>query len=245
VVPPASIGDLVWFDDNRNGIQDLGEPGIENVTVHLMDCAGNTLGTETTDANGLYLFDGLTPGNYNIHFVLPLGFLISPQDQGADDALDSDADPLTGLTICTELVGGETDLTWDLGLYLPDEHCTRTIGYWKTHDGSGPQDDVVTPLLPIWLGTAGGAKSINVVNTTMSHRLFDLSDAYYGTGSNGISKLYAQLLGAKLNAENDADITMIAAVIAAADAFLATRDWNDWTGLTRSQKNMVLAGWNP
>jgi len=236
----AAIGDFVWFDDNRDGIQDLGEPGVPGVTVHLMDCAGNILATDVTDADGLYLFSDLEPGDYNIHFVLPAGYFISPQDQGLNNAVDSDADVTTGLTICTTLEGGETDLTWDLGIYLPDEHCTRTIGYWKTHDGSGPQDDVVTPLLPIWLGTAAGAASIHVTNTTISHNI--LEQNVYGTPSNGITKLYAQLLGAKLNEANDADITLIAATIAAADAFLAIYDWNDWAGFSNAQKR-IINGW--
>jgi hypothetical protein len=237
----AAIGDFVWFDDNRDGIQDLGEPGVPDVTVHLMDCAGNILDTDVTDADGLYLFSGLQPGDYNIHFVLPAGFSYSPQDQGANDAIDSDADVTTGLTICTTLDAGETDLTWDLGIFLPDEHCTRTIGYWKTHDGSGPQADVVTPLLPIWLGVPAGARSINVTNTSISHDI--LSQEVYGTSKNGITKLYAQLLGAKLNAANDADISLIAATIEAADLFLASHYWTDWTGLSRAQKTMVL-GWH-
>ena len=236
----AGIGDFVWFDDNHNGIQDLGEPGVPGVVVHLMDCEGNILATETTDADGLYWFGNLNPGNYNIQFELPDGFVFSPQDQGSDDAVDSDADVVTGLTVCTELEGGEEDSTWDAGIYLPDEHCTRTIGYWKTHDGSGPQDDVVTPLLPIWLGTADGTKSIYVDNTTISHNI--LEQNVYGSPSNGITKLYAQLLGAKLNAANDADISSIAAIIAAADAFLATHDWNDWSSLSKDQMNMVR-GW--
>ncbi len=242
VVLLAAIGDFVWFDDNRDGIQDLGEPGVPGVTVELMDCAGHVLATDVTDADGLYLFSGLTPGDYNIHFVFPAGFSISPQDTPPNDALDSDADVTTGLTICTTLDGGETDLTWDMGIFLPDEHCTRTIGYWKTHDGSGPQADVVTALLPQWLGTAGGTKSINVTNTTISHRILELTDAYYGPASNGISKLYAQLLGAKLNAANDADVSLIAATMAASDVFLATHNWLDWAGLTNAQK-VLVNGW--
>jgi hypothetical protein len=237
-VEMAGIGDFVWFDDNRDGIQDLGEPGVPGVVVNLMDCEGNVLATDTTDADGLYWFGDLNPGDYNIHFVLPDGYMFSPQDQGTDDALDSDADVTTGNTICTTLDAGEMDSTWDAGIYLPDEHCTRTIGYWKTHDGSGPQEDVVTPLLPIWLGTAGGTKSIDVTNTTISHDI--LSQDVYGTPKNGITKLYAQLLGAKLNAANDADISLIADVIADADAFLAMYDWNDWDSLTKAQKGMVL-----
>jgi hypothetical protein len=241
VVLLAAIGDFVWFDDNHDGIQDLGEPGVPGVTVHLMDCAGNILGTDVTDANGLYLFDGLNPGNYNIHFVFPAGYSISPQDQGLNDAVDSDADITTGMTICTGLDGGETDLTWDMGIFLPDEHCTRTIGYWKTHAGFGPQPDFVTPLLPIWLGTPGGAESINV--TTAQIAVDILSQDVYGWPKNGITKLLAQLLGAKLNAANDADISMIAGTIAAADLFLATHDWTDWTTLSSADKALVL-GWH-
>jgi hypothetical protein len=236
----AGIGDFVWFDDNRDGIQDLGEPGVPGVIVHLMDCNGNVLATDTTDANGLYWFGDLMPGDYNIQFELPTGFMFSPQDQGSDDALDSDADVTTGMTICTTLDDNEQDSTWDAGIYLPEEHCTRTIGYWKTHDGSGPQPDVVTALLPQWLGTPLGLKSIDVTNTTISHNI--LSQDVYGTPKNGITKLYAQLLGAKLNAANDADISLISATIAAADVFLATHDWNDWDSLSKAQKTMVL-GW--
>lgn len=118
--------------------------------------------------------------------------------------------------------------------------CTFTIGYWKTHAGFGPQADVVTPLLPIWLGTPGGAKSIDV--TTAQIAVDILSQNVYGTPSNGITKLYAQLLGAKLNIANGADGSAVASTIAAADAFLATHNFNDWSSLSQAEKNIVL-GW--
>ena len=70
-----------------------------------------------------------------------------------------------------------------------------------------------------------------------------LSQDVYGTPENGITKLYAQLLGAKLNGEAGAELTDVAAVIAAADAFLATHDWNDWDGLSDEDQEMVL-GWH-
>ncbi|NQT51474.1 hypothetical protein HQ576_05460, partial [bacterium] len=56
---PASIGDLVWHDLNKDGIQDAGEPGIDGVTVTLYDAAGAVAGTTTTAGGGLYLFDDL------------------------------------------------------------------------------------------------------------------------------------------------------------------------------------------
>ena len=51
--------------------------------------------------------------------MAPSGYVFSPQDQGADDAVDSDADPVTGRTGADRPGYGETDLTWDAGLYLP------------------------------------------------------------------------------------------------------------------------------
>jgi len=237
----AAIGDRVWFDDNMNGIQDEGELGYPGATVQLLDCAGNVLATTATDANGFYLFSNLIPGDYLIHFVAPEGYVFTLQDQGSDDAVDSDADPTTGLAWCTNLAPGETDLTWDAGVYLtPQEGCTLTIGFWKNHAGFGPQQNLVTQYLPIWLGTNGGAQSLQVTNAQIAYDVLGMH--VYGTPSNGITKLYAQLLGAKLNIANGADGSAINATISSADAFLATHFWTSWDSLSKSDKKLVL-GW--
>jgi len=69
---PASIGDFVWNDENQNGIQDEGEPGIPGVTVNLYDSMGTALlASVLTDEDGLYEFPGLVPGGYVIEFDLP------------------------------------------------------------------------------------------------------------------------------------------------------------------------------
>ncbi len=114
---PAAIGDYVWHDLNQNGIQEAGEPGVPGVTVNLYDCADNFVATMNTDANGYYLFNNLIPGGYYVVFIEPEGYFFTLQNQGADDAIDSDADPVTGKTACTTLDAGESDLTWDAGLY--------------------------------------------------------------------------------------------------------------------------------
>ncbi len=119
----ASIGDKVWYDDNEDGIQDAGEPGVEGVVVSLYNCAGDLLATTVTDANGNYWFTNLPAGDYYVGFALPSGYEFSMQDQGADDAADSDADPTTGMAICTTLDPGENDMTWDAGIFIPEEEC--------------------------------------------------------------------------------------------------------------------------
>jgi len=117
----ACLGDFVWNDLNMDGIQDAGEEGIADVYVDLMDCEGRVLETTMTDIDGHYMFCGLEAGDYSLHFELPDGYAFSPQDQGNDDALDSDADPTTGDTMCTTLEPGENDLTWDAGMYMPED----------------------------------------------------------------------------------------------------------------------------
>ena len=63
----ASIGDYVWNDLNRNGLQEEGEPGPANVRMQLYarNASGGLtpLGDTFTEGNGLYRFFNLTPAN--------------------------------------------------------------------------------------------------------------------------------------------------------------------------------------
>jgi hypothetical protein len=119
----------------------------------------------------------------------------------------------------------------------PKTGCTRTPGYWKNHAGFKKQADVVSPLLPIWLGTAGGAKSIKVTTAAQAVDLLNREN----DSSNGINKLYSHLLAAKLNAASNASTTNVDATIAAADAFLANHNSAGWTSLSAAQQAQVLA----
>ncbi|MCP9769360.1 hypothetical protein EGI22_15755, partial [Lacihabitans sp. LS3-19] len=102
---PAKLGDYVWEDVNKNGIQELGEKGIQGVTVKLTGTTGNGAIvnlTAITDLNGYYQFNDLIPGSYVVEFVTPGSngdYTNSPKDQGTDDSVDSDADQITGKTL--------------------------------------------------------------------------------------------------------------------------------------------------
>ena len=112
----ASLGDRVWLDCNSNGVQDAGELGVANFSVKLLNAAGAVVATQTTDANGNYLFSGLVPGSYAVQFGTLSGYNFTGKDLGGNDANDSDADPVTGRTIYTTLDSGEVDRSWDAGL---------------------------------------------------------------------------------------------------------------------------------
>ncbi|MES2516771.1 MAG: SdrD B-like domain-containing protein [Bacteroidota bacterium] len=56
-VAPLEIGNLLWRDNNGNGIQEAGETGISNVILHLMNAENHVVGKDTTDINGVYSFN--------------------------------------------------------------------------------------------------------------------------------------------------------------------------------------------
>ncbi|MBK9092966.1 MAG: hypothetical protein IPM84_09335 [Anaerolineae bacterium] len=61
----AIIGDTVWYDDNGDGIQQPGEPGIPNIQVCATPTGGGAAICDTTDSNGHYLIS-VPAGSYNV-----------------------------------------------------------------------------------------------------------------------------------------------------------------------------------
>lgn len=123
----SSIGDYVWWDLNRNGVQDefqgAPEQPAANITVRISgtDDLGNAVSEETqTDANGKYTFAGLRSSNdagYTVTFVKPDGSEFTLKNaEGADPALDSNADPATGSADALVLDRDTHDTTIDAGL---------------------------------------------------------------------------------------------------------------------------------
>jgi protocatechuate 3,4-dioxygenase beta subunit len=98
VVPTLGLGDVVWVDADRDGQFDPTESPLPGVTVTLLDdvgdpavdADGNPVAPVTTDANGRYSFTNLLPGDYEVRFTLPAGYVWTTANTG-DDGLDSDA----------------------------------------------------------------------------------------------------------------------------------------------------------
>ena len=166
----AKIGDYVWNDTNGNGVQDGGEPGIQNVTVTLTgtDAFGNPVNlTTTTDGSGLYYFDNLNPGTYKLTFASPgATYAVTPQDQGGNDATDSDINPATLMTINTVLTSGEVDLTWDAGFY---QYAQLGDYVWEDLNVNGVQEGGEPGIANVSVtltGTTGNGTPVNLTTTT-------------------------------------------------------------------------------
>ena len=112
--PYGSIGDFVWEDANNNGLQDAGEAGVANVPVDLYDDGGNLLFSTITDSLGIYAFDSLFEGNYQLAFTSVDNRDFTPNISVGPDSLDSDVDgtgftPVFGITLVDaqgNLLGG-------------------------------------------------------------------------------------------------------------------------------------------
>ncbi len=93
-VPPAtlSLGNYVWRDVNNDGLVSAGEPGLNGVTVRLLNATGTSvLATQVTAGGGFYLFTGLAPGDYVVEVVTPAGH-VSSSGGGTEPASDPDND---------------------------------------------------------------------------------------------------------------------------------------------------------
>ncbi len=78
--PRGSIGCDVYLDANGNGTRDPDETGLGNIRIVLRDAGLSALGVALTDANGLFRFNNLPPGDYIVDLVdgtVPVGLTLS------------------------------------------------------------------------------------------------------------------------------------------------------------------------
>ncbi len=235
IYEPASIGNKVWLDSNANGIQENNESGVANVTVTLyegdcstvvtVDDSGNAITTETTDANGLYNFGNLTPKEYCVGFDnLPAEYKITTQDGGNDNGVDSDVNLLTQKAVATTLSSGESDTSWDMGIYKP-----ATIGnfVWNDVNANGVQDNGEVGVANITITLYGSDcstialdESGNPIATTMTDNLgvygfANLTPSNYCVGFSDIPAMYtiAPMNNGDVNTDSDVNPTTSKTVV--------------------------------
>ncbi len=170
----ASLSNFIWNDLNENGIQDVGEPAFENVTVELFNEFDVLVATDLTDVNGEYLFEDLVPGNYYIKVTRPPGYIYAPQYSGTDTALDSNADEVSGKSELVFLNSGDNIITFDVGLRIArpavdiEKHVSLDGGLtWHDADTpKGPQydpDSNIDPQFKFIVTNTGNTRLTDIV----------------------------------------------------------------------------------
>ncbi len=125
------LGDLIWLDSNKDGIQDSNEGGVENITITLYSENGDTLATDITDSNGRYEFCNLDNGNYSIRVDAPSGYTITSKNQGDNDSLDSDINPDDGKSDLVT-ISNSNNYSLDGGLYQ-EKFCLGDLIWLDSH----------------------------------------------------------------------------------------------------------------
>ncbi|MFO1429991.1 MAG: SdrD B-like domain-containing protein [Candidatus Competibacteraceae bacterium] len=155
--PTSSLGNFYWHDLNANGIQEPNEPGLDGVSVTLLNGSCQPLSppiTTTTAGGGLYKFSNLQAGTYCEQFGKPTNFCQFPFPSGSTPSFspvnapgstaadDSNANLTTGQTGAITLPANRYDDTWDAGVY-----CPAQIGnfVWQDCNQNGIQDDAGNP----------------------------------------------------------------------------------------------------
>jgi hypothetical protein len=112
----GAIGNFVWHDRNKNGVQEAGEEGISDVRLKLYN--GDDIEKDTTNATGRYKFKDLCEGSYRVvvaEETLP---------QGCYQTFDKDGslDNKTKVSIS----GDEYFRKADFGYYCPSNQPVKT-----------------------------------------------------------------------------------------------------------------------
>ena len=153
----GSIGNLVWFDTNHDGLADPGEPGLPGIRVELYKStriAGvdSPEASTVTNAIGIYLFSNVVPGDYMVYLPtapdFPPGVCI--QQNSNDDHIDNDnngSQLMFGGPVNSPLIHigwAESNMTIDFGFT-----CYGTWQEWQVlnpldgnnHPGDDPDGD--------------------------------------------------------------------------------------------------------
>jgi uncharacterized repeat protein (TIGR01451 family) len=115
-MPTGNISGYKWHDLDIDGIWDLNEPGIEGWMIHLVgeDVSGQTIDIWTmTDANGLYMFDDLLPGEYLVLEELRLGWYATTPTQVVVDVSELVPFEIQGVNFGNAKYGMITGYKWE------------------------------------------------------------------------------------------------------------------------------------
>jgi protocatechuate 3,4-dioxygenase beta subunit len=161
----ASLGDFVWLDADKDGIQDANEIGVAGVKAELLNGLGTVIGESITDGAGYYNFANVPPGSgYAVRFsnIAP-SFKLTTKTGTVLDSLNSDIDTAGAFTTATvSLASGQRIPHLDAGLIKRTINLSGNV--W--HDVNAMTDNLVNntgaAILPTPLGIPSGIRAFLV-----------------------------------------------------------------------------------
>ena len=158
-VPNNTIKGTVYRDDNRDKMIDGDEPGLERVSVQLLDEDGKVLQTLDTDADGNYAFQHLPDGKYTVKVVRSSSIKDYDQTEDPDATIDD--------TSAVYTMGPENSLQEKVNFgYVPDYSIAGRVYRDSDKSGSYTDGEETFSGVTVDLLDASG----NVVATTTTDR---------------------------------------------------------------------------
>lgn len=178
----AMLGNYVWNDIDKNGVQNANEVGVAGITVTLYTASNTVLASTVTDAYGYYIFNPVSPGTVKVGFTLPANYMFTGSNLTTDEN-DSDVDPNTGMTSTYVIVGGDSNMTIDAGIYF-EQPVTATVGnyVWLDVNHDGIQDnneDGVSGVTVTLCDNAGNPVSTRITNANGFYLFTDVTPGTY------------------------------------------------------------------
>jgi len=186
---PLEIGNRVWIDANRNGIQDAGESNFPGVEVVLTDASGNTY-TATTNNTGEYYFNNsnVTGGlkanqTYTVTIDTAQPALASYKLTAANvvtagttltDGIDSDGMLAGAFAQVAVTLGsaGQNDHTVDFGFYKSLFSLGNRVWFDTNDDGATSGPGVAVGILSVLM------QLVDANGTVLQTQLTD-ANGYY------------------------------------------------------------------
>ncbi|MCP3856913.1 MAG: hypothetical protein GY698_19625, partial [Actinomycetia bacterium] len=176
-----SVGDLVWYDVDGDGVQDVGEEGIGGLTVTLtadIDGDGDYefTTTRTTAADGSYLIENLPVGNYRVTLTPPVG---------ADPTFDADG---TADNTTSFLLGSDDDRL-DIDFGVRGAGSISDAVFFDTEGDGGVEGTGIDSYLPgVTVTITGDVDGDGIVDYTDSmvtdaNGLYEFDDLLAGSYS--------------------------------------------------------------
>lgn len=151
----AALGDYVWIDVNKNGLQDDGATGLNSVYLRLftpgpdgvpgtpddVQLAVTVTQNGPSGAAGWYQFPDLAPGSYFVCVSPPPTYILTTPNLGTPGQ-NSVGNPVTGCSPVITLTSGQTDLNVDFGL-IATELSSLGDYVWFDRNGDGIQNESV------------------------------------------------------------------------------------------------------
>jgi uncharacterized repeat protein (TIGR01451 family) len=158
----GSLAGVVYRDDNHNGVQDAGEPGIAGVALAAIGAKGEA-GRATSGADGRFLIVGLAADTYSLVETHPAAYIDGKETAGKVDAVVTGTVDNSGFDASAPkntIAGIKLGVAQDGVDYLFGERRARLEGYvYVDANHNGQMDAGETPLPGVHVTLTGNDAS--------------------------------------------------------------------------------------